>query len=244
MAQALVGQVNAARKRKALKALSLLEAEYGVTEHYVRMDPMDELVSCILSQHTSDANSFPTFFALRTKYPDWSEIAKLKPTTLADEIRSAGLANQKAKAILATLREIKSRVGDYSLELLHAMDTDTALEWLCSLPGVGPKTAAIVMCFSFGRPVVPVDTHVHRVSKRLGLTDEKTSEAQAHRILRQLIRPELAFRFHVALIEHGRRTCKARTPLCGECVLRRFCPSASSGVAPNGRLKKRMIRKH
>lgn len=237
MAQAVTEQNFAARKRKALKALSLLESEFGVTEHHVRMDPMDELISCILSQHTSDANSFPTFFALRAKYPDWSEIAKLKPAALAEEIRPAGLANQKAKSILATLREIKARVGIYSLEHLHAMDTEDALAWLCTLPGVGPKTAAIVMCFAFGRPVVPVDTHVYRVSKRLGLIDEKTNEAAAHRILRKLVRPELAFRFHVALIEHGRRTCKARNPLCGECVLRRVCPSATSSVASNRRLK-------
>jgi endonuclease-3 len=184
---------------------------------------MDELISCILSQHTSDATSFPTFHALRRKVPQWADVVALGPEKLADLIRPAGLANQKARSIIAVLREIESRNGDYDIENLRDMDLEDARSWLLSLPGVGPKTAAIVLCFAFGRPAIPVDTHVFRVSWRLGLIEKSIGEAKAHRVLEGMVPEDLAYRFHTALIQHGRQICKAPKPNCSACPLKRRC---------------------
>lgn len=210
-------------KSKILRLVQSLERDYGVAKQEPRFEPMDELISCILSQHTSDANSFPTFHRLREKYPSWDQIARLKPDHLAQEIRAAGLANQKARSILGALREIKSRNGDYTLENLRELPLDDARKWLLSLPGVGPKTAAIVLCFAFGRPAIPVDTHVFRVAWRLGIIEWKLGEAKAHRAIEALVPSDCAFRFHVALIRHGRKVCKAQKPRCEECCVQRMC---------------------
>lgn len=184
---------------------------------------MDELISCILSQHTTDATSFPTFRALRKQLPEWDEIVALPPERLADIIRPAGLANQKARSIIAVLKEIHARHGDYTLDPLRGMKLEEARAWLLSLPGVGPKTAAIVLCFAFGMPAIPVDTHVFRVSWRLGLIEKAIGEAKAHGKLEQIVPPDLAFRFHTALIQHGRQICRAPKPNCSVCPLTRRC---------------------
>ncbi len=205
------------------RLVETLEAQYGVGDERKRLDPMDELISCILSQHTSDAASFPTFFRLRERHPTWEQVAHLSERRLADEIRAAGLANQKARAIRSVLRELRLRFGGYTLEPLRKMEMDEARRFLLSLPGVGPKTAAIVLCFGFGLPAIPVDTHVFRVSWRLGLIEKRVGADRAHRLLEQMVPPDLAYRFHVALIRHGRRTCHARKPACGECKVRRRC---------------------
>jgi endonuclease-3 len=160
---------------------------------------------------------------MREQFADWDQVASLTQQELADVIRKAGLANQKAKSILAVLKEIKNRFGDYTLEPLRKMEMEDARRWLLSLPGVGPKTAAIVLCFSFGKPAIPVDTHVFRVSWRLGIIDKKIGESKAHGALEAVVPNDLAFRFHTALIQHGRQTCKAPKPNCERCVVRRVC---------------------
>lgn len=200
-----------------------LEAVYGQPRFVSRFEPMDELVSCILSQHTSDATSFPTFHALRKQVPEWEDVVALGTEKLADIIRPAGLANQKARSIISVLQEIERRNGTYDIEMLREMPLEEARAWLLSLPGVGPKTAAIVLCFAFGRPAIPVDTHVFRVSWRLGLIEKSIGEAKAHRALEAMVPSELAFRFHTALIQHGRQICKAPTPICSRCPLTRRC---------------------
>lgn len=192
---------------------------------------MEELVSCILSQHTADANSFPTFQRLREQYPDWQQIAELTQAELSGVIRKAGLSNQKARSILASLAEIKRRNGEYTLEPLRGLSLDDARAWLLSLPGVGPKTAAIVLCFSFGKPAIPVDTHVFRVSWRLGLIDRSIGEAKAHAAIESIVPPDLAFRYHTSLIQHGRQTCKAPKPDCGRCVVTKLCAFYNSEAA-------------
>jgi len=188
-----------------------------------RFDPMEELVSCILSQHTSDANSFPTFDRLREGYPDWQLAVDDGPEKVADVIRAAGLANQKSKSIVRCLVEIHRRTGSYSLDLLRTMPMLEARDWLTSLPGVGPKTASIVLCFSFGMAAIPVDTHVFRVSWRLGLIPEDMNEAKAHDALLAVVPGDLAFRFHMALVQHGRMVCKAPLPRCDVCNIRDYC---------------------
>jgi endonuclease-3 len=210
-------------QRAIRKLVERLEAEYGRDDVREHLDPLGELISCILSQNTTDATSFPTYFALRKKYKSWDAIARLPENTLAAEIRAAGLANQKAKAILAALAAVRARFGRYTLEPLRQMSQEDAREWLESLPGVGPKTAAIVLCFGLGFPAIPVDTHVFRVSWRLGLIEKKVGPARAHRVLEAIVPQDLAYRFHVALIKHGRRTCTARKPKCVACVVRDRC---------------------
>lgn len=207
-----------------LQVVDRLEAVLGRAELVGRFDPMEELVACILSQNTADVNSLPAFERLRQDFPTWEQVATAPVDSLADSIRRAGLANQKAKHIQASLNEIHRRNGAYSLRNLEAMDLAEATRWLTSLPGVGPKTAAIVLCFAFGRPSIPVDTHVHRVARRLGFIPDKMTADKAHDELLRVIPSGLAYRFHVALIAHGRRTCSARKPQCGSCVASDLCP--------------------
>ncbi len=208
-----------------------------------RFEPMEELVSCILSQHTTDASSFPAFTKLRETYPDWQDVVDAGPERLADVVRGAGLANQKSKNIIGTLRLIKERTGEYSLESLRALPTLEARAWLLSLPGVGPKTASIVLCFAMGREAIPVDTHVYRVSWRLGLIPEDVGENKAHDLLLKLVPPELAFRFHNTLIQHGRMVCRAPLPICEQCPVRDRCRWFKTGGPQKRRAELALNRK-
>jgi endonuclease-3 len=185
---------------------------------------MEELISCILSQSSSDASSFPAFTRLRATFPDWGEMEAAGPDGIVELIRKAGLANQKSKNIISCLRLIREHAGDYSLEFLREMSDEEAVKWLTTLPGVGLKTASIVLCFAFGRAAIPVDTHIFRVSSRLGLLKPGSNETKAHQELLEAVPPADAFRFHTLLIQHGRLTCRAPQPLCAVCVLGDICP--------------------
>jgi endonuclease-3 len=209
--------------------IEALEATYGAHRMIARFDPMEELVSCMLSQHTADANSFPAFTKLRETYATWQDVVNAQPEQLADVIRHAGLANQKAKNIIRALQLIRERAGDYSLEHLRNMSMDEAKHWLMALPGVGPKTASIVLCFSFGMDAIPVDTHVYRVSWRLGLIPEGVGEAKAHDLLLEIVPSGLAYRFHTSFIQHGRTICKAPVPLCACCPVSQCCAWFAKG---------------
>lgn len=215
-------------KQDVGQIIDVLETVYGRPRFVRRFDPMEELVSCILSQHTADANSFPAFTRLRERFPDWQEVVDAGWEEVAFVVKKAGLANQKGRSIVASLKSIHDAFGAYTLDPLAEMEVADARKFLLTLPGVGPKTAAIVLCFGFGLPAIPVDTHVHRVSLRLGLIPEKTSADQAHDLLLELVPPDLAFRFHVALIQHGRLTCKAQRPECERCAIAFLCPSAGT----------------
>ncbi|MES1227876.1 MAG: endonuclease III [Armatimonadota bacterium] len=190
---------------------------------------MEELVSCILSQHSADVVTFPTFSALMVQYREWDAIAALSVEELARSIKAVGLANQKAKSILAVLSEVSAKFGSYDLSALARLPLEESLAWLESLPGVGPKTASIVMCFSFGQHAIPVDTHVQRVCTRLGVLPLKANPKAAHALLRQVVPIGGAYGFHVALIEHGRAVCTARAPQCPRCVLKSLCPRIGVG---------------
>ena len=205
--------------------MSLLGAEYGPMEWQPRYDPASELVYTILSQHTSDINSERAFRTLMATFGSLEAVAAADAGDIENAIRSGGLAKTKAPRIKAILNEVMRKVGSYDLTFLAEMPLDEAKAWLKELDGVGPKTAAIILCFSLGLPAMPVDTHIYRVARRLGFFGPKVSAEQAHDILEPMVEPEDVFAFHLYLINHGRQVCKARRPRCAECVLAWGCPS-------------------
>lgn len=209
--------------------LERLADEHGPLDPPTRRPPIDELVRTILSQNTSDVNSDRAFAALCERFADWDEAADASVAEIEEAIRSGGLAKQKAPRIRSALRDVRQHRGEIDLDFLTELPDDEALAFLESMDGVGPKTAACVLAFSLERPVVPVDTHVHRVSKRLGLIGPKTSAAKAHAELEAVVAPPDRVPLHVALIRHGRGVCRARDPRCDDCVLGDVCPRV--GVA-------------
>lgn len=209
----------------ASDVMELLGEEYGPAEWEPRYDPASELVYTILSQNTSDVNSGRAFKALTARFGTLDEIATAEVEDIEETIRSGGLAKIKAPRIQAVVREIREEVGSYDLSFLGEMELGEAKAWLRRLNGIGPKTAAIILCFSLGMPAMPVDTHIFRVSKRLGLIGKKVNADKAHDILERQVAPEEVFAFHIYLITHGRRVCKAQRPRCDHCVLAWGCPS-------------------
>jgi endonuclease III len=196
------------------------------------VDPLDELVLTVLSQHTSDLNAGRAFGGLRAAFPDgWQQIIDAPPAGVADAIRHGGLANSKAPRIQAILREIQDREDGFDLTRLRAMGDDEARDYLMTLPGIGPKTAAVVLSFALGRDAIPVDTHVHRVTKRLGLIPPKASAERADRLLHDLVPDGLRTPLHVAFIRLGREICKAPTPQCARCPLKDLCPTSTALAA-------------
>ena len=211
------------RQAKYAPIADLLGDLYGVPQWRKNTPPMDELVSCILSQNTSDTNRDRGFDALKARYPTWQAVVDAPVDELIDTIRMAGLANTKGPRIQEVLRIIQAEQGGYDIDFLNEMPLDDARDWLTNLPGVGPKTAAIVLCFAFNRPAFPVDTHVHRVGKRIGFLPEKISADKAHPIMEALVPPEDHYAFHINLIQHGRKVCQARNAHCEKCPLTAYC---------------------
>jgi len=213
----------AAAQMRAVEVLGLLQKQQGVPKWFQRYDPITELVFTILSQHTSDVNSERAGHILKAKFSSWDAIADADPVEVEKAVRSAGLAKQKVPRIQETLKRVRELTGDYDLTFLKEMPLADAKEWLKALPGVGPKTAAIVLSFSLGLPAMAVDVHVFRVTGRLGLISPKINVDKAHDVLEGFLPPDDIYGFHVALIAHGRQVCKALRPLCGECVLQDGC---------------------
>jgi endonuclease-3 len=218
-------------KEKYRTIYQLLLAEYGEPQWRQHLPPVDELVSTILSQSTSDINRDKGFYALKEKYPDWESVMNAPELEVRDTIRPAGLANQKAPRIQAALRQIVEERGELSLDFLAEMPLDEALAWLTRMKGVGRKTASIVMLFAFGQPAFPVDTHVHRLSKRLGLIGPKVTADKAHEILENMGEANTFYAFHLNLIRHGREVCIARNPRCALCSLQAQCDYYATDVA-------------
>ena len=189
------------------------------------MSALNELIFTVLTQHTSDINAERAYDSLRKTLPTWGEVVEADPAVVGEAIHHGGLANQKSVRIQKILTEILKRCGHFELEFLAELPLEQARKWLTSLPGVGPKTAAVVMAFSLKMPAFPVDTHIHRVSTRLGLINKRTSADQAHPILEHLIPEDDRYNMHVLLITHGRQICKARIPQCHRCPLAGECPS-------------------
>ena len=205
-----------------LRIHDLLLSEYG--DHPWRPhDPVATLVGTILSQNTNDVNRDQAFDRLRERFPTWEAVRDAPLDLLVESIRPAGLAPTKGPRIQEALRRVTTQRGEISLGFLADMPLAEAREWLLALPGVGPKTAAIVLLFALGRPAFPVDTHVHRVTRRLGLIPDRATREKAHELLEQLVPPEIYYPFHLNLIAHGRTVCHARNPECARCALQDEC---------------------
>ena len=202
--------------------LKLIEC-YGRPTWRQHLPPVDELVNTILSQSTSDINRDKGFYALKKRFPDWESVMNASEDEVIDAIHPAGLANQKGPRIQAALRTINEQRGALDLGFLAELPLAEAKSWLMQMKGVGPKTAAIVLLFAFERPVFPVDTHVYRITRRLGLINPGVSAEKAHSILEEMGESETFYPMHLNLIRHGREICHARNPKCLECPLQEDC---------------------
>lgn len=234
-----IGRTGGSMARQSLSITEPLREKYEEIERLLDMtygprvlrsggDPISELVATILSQNTSDINTARSMAKLRETFPSWDDVRAAATEDIADAIRSGGLANRKAPRIQAVLDEVITRRGDTDLTFLVEMPLDEAKAWLTSMDGVGPKTAACVLLFSLGQAAMPVDTHVHRVSLRLGLVPPKTSPERTQVVLEGLIGtdPDRVYAVHVEMISHGREICRALRPKCDICPLRENCDYA------------------
>jgi endonuclease-3 len=215
--------------------LDRLLAAYGPRSHAVR-PALDELILTVLSQNTSDVNSERAYAAMRDRFPTWEALMAAPPGDLVDALRPGGLANQKAPRIQAILARLAASAHGLDLQWLSTLEPDAAIEWLTSLPGVGQKTASCVLLFALHEPVMPVDTHIHRIAQRLELIGPRVGADAAHAILTAMTPPARMLEAHLLLIEHGRRTCRARSPRCGDCAVLDLCPWGRARTASGGGL--------
>lgn len=215
--------VHSALKKKATRICKLLIENFGDTIVERKLPPIDELVMTILSQNTNDVNMYRAFESLKKAYPTYEQVMNASTSELGEVIKSSGFFRIKAKRIKTTLLEIKRRVGKLDISHLETMHLRDATDWLTSLHGVGPKTAAIVLLFCFGKATLPVDTHVWRVAKRLGLIPENTSRENAQVLLESIIPTSCIYSLNHNLIRLGREICRARKPTCTICFLACNC---------------------
>jgi endonuclease-3 len=200
-----------------------LERTYGVPENNRVRDPLDMLVKIVLSQATSDVNSDRTFAALKRRYPTWEEVLAARESSLAATIKSGGLAKQKAAVIKNLLLQIKEREGRLDLSFLHEWPTIEAARYLAQFRGIGPKTVACTLLFACRQDIFPLDTHIFRVLRRVGLIPQKCTDARAHEVMNALVPPGKFYSFHVNLIRHGRALCRPRESLCDRCPIMEYC---------------------
>ena len=202
-----------------------MTAEYGPFPEEPRLDPIHELTFTILSQHTSDTNSERAFRSLMQRFGTLDAVAAGSVEDIEAAISVGGLAKVKAPRIKEVLTRVLELNGSLDLSFLREMPLAEAKAWLRQLPGIGPKSAGIILSFSLGMPAMAIDTHIYRVSQRLGLIGPKVSADKAHDLLEAAVEPEQVYPFHVAFINHGRQVCKAQRPRCAECIVAHGCPS-------------------
>ena len=205
-----------------------LQDEYGPRSWESRGRAVDVLVETVLSQNTSDVNSHRAFESLLSRFGSLEAAVSAGAAEIEEAISNAGLSRIKSARIKEMLVRLVRENGSLDLSFLSAMDLEDARQYLTSFRGVGQKTASCVLLFALGRPALPVDTHVHRVARRLGLIGQAVTAEAAQAALEELVPPSDRYEFHLHLIEHGRTVCHARRPRCGDCVLNGLCPSAFS----------------
>lgn len=205
-----------------------LERTYGVPRNERASDPLDMLIKIILSQATSDTNSHRTFAALKKRFPTWDKALRARTSTIAETIRSGGLANQKAAVIKDVLRQIKEKHATIDLSFLHELSPEEAVTYLSQFRGIGPKTIACTLLFACRKEVFPLDTHIFRILRRVGLIPQKCTDARAHQIMSRIVPPGKFYSFHVNLIRHGRALCRPRDPSCERCPIVEYCDYGQS----------------
>jgi endonuclease-3 len=211
-------------------AIGALEKAYGEKVRRRLDDPLESLIRTVLSQNTNDVNRDRAFDTMRAAFPTWRAVMHAPTRKLADAIRVGGIANVKSGRIQRILRRIEARFGALDLTSLRTLSPDEAAAILGGFDGVGLKTVKCVQVFALGQDVFPVDTHIFRLSKRMGFVEAKATREHAHEVMERLVPPAKRYSFHLNMIEHGRRVCTARRPLCADCVLRRSCPKIGAPV--------------
>ena len=206
-----------------------LEAVYGVPRLERWLDALDVLIETILSQSTTNANSKRAFENLKGRFPNWDAARRARVSSIEAAIKSGGLAKQKSVRIKELLQEIYKRRGTLDLSFLERAPLEVAKQFLSSFKGVGPKTVACTLLFAFNRPTFPIDTHIFRIARRLGLISEKCSDEEAHDLLGEMIPKKRYYEVHINLIRHGRKICRPRDPLCGQCCLIDYCEYYAAG---------------
>ncbi|MHB8859652.1 MAG: endonuclease III domain-containing protein [Thermoleophilia bacterium] len=203
-----------------------LDQEYFRPRFAPRYPPAEEMVFTILAQNTTDINATRALASLHENYPGWEDVAAAPEEDIAAAISMSGISGPKSRYIKGSLSKLLEEHGDLEMGFLEGMDDRAALDYLTKLPGVGVKTASCVLLFALGRPVMPVDTHVFRVCKRLDFLPEDATREEAHWIMNAIVADEDKYSFHINLVLHGRKVCKAVRPRCGECVIEGLCPGA------------------
>ena len=211
-------------RRRLAAILARLRRAYGDPPPPRRLPPLDELILTVLSQNTNDTNRDRAYADLRAKYPRWDDVADAPLPAIARAIRRGGLGPTKSVRIRDLLRELRARGVALDEQAFVRMRSRALWDLLIGMKGVGPKTAAIVLLFSLGRPYFPVDTHVHRVTRRLGLVPESADAVKAQELLQDAVPGKEMYDLHILLIRHGREVCIARRPLCSRCPLNTICP--------------------
>ncbi len=216
---------------KTVQAHERLNEFYGVQSIYGRPDPMHELIGTILSHRTTHANEVTAYRTMRERFPTWEAVRDAPLPDLIDAIKTANYPEVKAPYIQNVLAHLFRETGAANIDFLNDLSTDEAMTWLTDLPGIGLKTATLLLLFNFRKPVLPVDTHVHRVTQRLGLIGPKVSAEKAHAILLAYLPQDatVLFNFHKHFYWHGQRICTWYQPKCNECVLRDMCDFYQSG---------------
>ena len=210
-------------RQRLIQVRDILRNTFGTPTWHLELPAVDELVCTILSQNTNDINRDKAFHALKARYPSWEAVRYADHGELVYVIRFAGLANIKGPNIQPALRDITAERGERDLDWLRGTDAETARKWLVGLRGVGPKTAAIVMVFALGMPAFPVDTHVYRVTGRIGLRPAELDITKTHAYMEQIADPADYGTLHLNLIDLGREICQARKPKCPICPIRHLC---------------------
>jgi len=207
-----------------------LKAVYGLPVIDRSLDPLDVLIQTILSQSTTNINSHRAFDSLKQRFPTWEQARRAHTISIESAIKSGGLARQKSVRIKNLLNEIYERRQSLDLSFLCTAPLDEAKEFLASFKGVGPKTIACTLLFACNRPVFPIDTHIFRIARRLGLIPEKISDQHAHQLMEDMLPPARYYEIHINLIRHGRKICRPQNPLCEDCCLIDYCQFYANGM--------------
>ncbi len=210
-------------KQKVQEASDILEQMYGSPQRDTTVEPLDCLIRTILSQNTNDVNRDRAYDNLCSRFPTWEDVMTADVMAIEEAIRVGGLSRQKSERIKNFLVQLHAERGGLSLDFMRELETNEAVEFLCQYKGIGIKTAYVTLAFALGREVFPVDTHILRISKRLGFIPDNCTAEKAHELMAPLIPAGKSFSFHTNLITFGRNICHARNPKCSECPITEYC---------------------